>query len=385
MAEDGAVVPACAAAAAPDAGGDGGGADGGGAAGDVVSVRRSVLAARLTCPLCGRLLRDAATITECLHTYIFNQFVGSAYLRSSQIRKSAAALFAALIWAALHWRSSGVDHSLQYIRSKVFPSKRQKVEAPEVSSPVTLPIKRKERSLSSLTVHAPQVSTQKCLTKRRTKASCLRNTLHSTLRGSNITKKVGGWRSLGCHFRAAKNKKSLRTNSEDVHNTEIKSDNPVDKTSDNQAKTKRQLIRQGNLKKRTGNRKLLVLKGKQKKFKPKLTKKKRRRFRALWKGQPPLPQVPSKFLRIKDVDLPASFIQKYLVQKLNISSEAEVEILCGGKTVSQGMTLHDLVDFWLDKGPKGRVQSSVGTAAAGFVVTVFYGRAELPPTENNQG
>jgi len=49
------------AAAAPGAGGDGG-------AGDVVMLRRSALAACLSCPLCGRLFRDAATITECLHT-----------------------------------------------------------------------------------------------------------------------------------------------------------------------------------------------------------------------------------------------------------------------------------------------------------------------------
>ncbi|XP_062214318.1 E3 ubiquitin protein ligase DRIP2-like isoform X2 [Phragmites australis] len=286
------------------------------------------------------------------------------------------------------------DHSLQYVRSKIFPFKRQKVEAPEVTSPVTSPIKRKERSLSSLTIHAPQVSIQKYLTKRRTKISCLRNiSLHSTLRGSNITKKVGGWRPLGCQFRATKNKKSLRSNSEDVNKTENKSDDPVDGTPASQAKTKKQLTRCGNLEKRTGSKKLLILKGKQKKIKAKLPSKKRR-LRALWfylvaafdqKGQPPLSQVPAKFLRIKDVDLPASFIQKYLVQKLNLSSESEVELLCGGKPVSPGMTLHDLADCWLDKGPKGRVRSSVGTPATGFVATVFYGRPEPPPleTENN--
>jgi len=67
-----------------------------------------------------------------------------------------------------------IDHSLQYVRSKVFPFKKQKVEDPEVTSPITSPIKTKERSLSSLTKHAPQMSMQKCLTKRRTKASCLR-------------------------------------------------------------------------------------------------------------------------------------------------------------------------------------------------------------------
>nr|CAB3497852.1 unnamed protein product [Digitaria exilis] len=54
---EGAVL-ACAAAAPGAAGGGGAGAGG----------VRSAFAACLTCPLCGRLLRDAATITECLHT-----------------------------------------------------------------------------------------------------------------------------------------------------------------------------------------------------------------------------------------------------------------------------------------------------------------------------
>nr|AAP44681.1 hypothetical protein [Oryza sativa Japonica Group] len=42
------------------------------------------------------------------------------------------------------------------------------------------------------------------------------------------------------------------------------------------------------------------------------------------RGVPTLPQLPAKYLRIKDVDLPASIIQKYLAQKLNLSSETEL-------------------------------------------------------------
>ncbi|KAL6638046.1 hypothetical protein ACP70R_025618 [Stipagrostis hirtigluma subsp. patula] len=383
---------ALAGAAAADDDAPGAGWDGtGGGAGDVVSVRRSVLAACLRCPLCGRLLRDAATITECLHTFcrkcIHEEFIN---------KEVCSCPTCGIDLGCAPLEKLRIDHSLQYVRSKIFPSKRQKVEATEVTPPVISPVKRKERSLSSLTVHAPQMSVQKRLTKRRTKASYLRNlSLHSTLRGSNTTKKVGGWRPLGSHFRAAKNKRSLKSTSEDVNRTENKSGDPVDGTpsSAKQAKTRKHLTRQKILEKRTGSKKLLTVKGKTKKSKSQLSSKKRR-LRALWiylvaafdqKGQPPLPQVPSKFLRIKDVDLPASFIQKYLVQKLNLSSEAEVEILCGGKTVSPGMTLHDLAYSWLDRGPKGRVRSSVGTPATGFVMTVFYGRPEPPPPQNNLG
>ena len=64
----------------------------------------------------------------------------------------------------------------------------------------------------------------------------------------------------------------------------------------------------------------------------------------------------------------------------------QVDILCGGKPVSPGMTLHDLAGCWLNKGQKGRVRSSVGTPADGFIAKVFYGRSgsSKPETENNQ-
>jgi len=104
---------------------------------------------------------------------------------------------------------------------------------------------------------------------------------HTKLRGSNITKKVGGWRPLGSQFKAAKNKRSLRSKSEDVKMTENKSDDPVDETPTSQSKTKRQFTRRGNLEKRTGSKKLLILTGKQKNIKPKLPNKKRK-LRALW-------------------------------------------------------------------------------------------------------
>ncbi|KAG8092957.1 hypothetical protein GUJ93_ZPchr0012g20456 [Zizania palustris] len=39
-----------------------------GATGEVVTVKRELLAACMTCPICHRLLRDATAISECLHT-----------------------------------------------------------------------------------------------------------------------------------------------------------------------------------------------------------------------------------------------------------------------------------------------------------------------------
>lgn len=64
------------------------------------------------------------------------------------------------------------DHNLQDIRAKIFPFKRRKINALETlpSMAIPPPVKRKERSLSSLGFIAPKVSTQIGTTGKRTKA-----------------------------------------------------------------------------------------------------------------------------------------------------------------------------------------------------------------------
>lgn len=74
------------------------------------------------------------------------------------------------------------DHNLQDVRAKIFPHKRIKVKAPEVMTPVALPAKRKERSLSSLVVSTPRVSTQVGMTGRRSKSVA-----RKASRGSSFT------------------------------------------------------------------------------------------------------------------------------------------------------------------------------------------------------
>lgn len=55
------------------------------------------------------------------------------------------------------------------MRGKIFPSKRRRIKAPEVTPSVALPLRRKERSLSSLVVDTPRVSPQTTLTGKRSK------------------------------------------------------------------------------------------------------------------------------------------------------------------------------------------------------------------------
>jgi len=83
------------------------------------------------------------------------------------------------------------DHNKKDLREKVFPSKKSQgetskveppavetpkveppvVETPAVETPEVLPARRKERSLSSLVVSTPRVSTKTPLTGRRSKVS----------------------------------------------------------------------------------------------------------------------------------------------------------------------------------------------------------------------
>lgn len=76
------------------------------------------------------------------------------------------------------------DHNLQDLRAKIFPLRRRKVKAQGVMPSVSVPVRRKERSLSSLVVSTPRVSTQTGLTGRRTKAVARRA---AALRGSTFS------------------------------------------------------------------------------------------------------------------------------------------------------------------------------------------------------
>ncbi|XP_061994996.1 E3 ubiquitin protein ligase DRIP2-like [Rosa rugosa] len=97
-----------------------------------------------------------------------------------------------------------------------------------------------------------------------------------------------------------------------------------------------------------------------------------------WEGYAPLPQIPSCYLRVKDGNLPSSFIKKYLVKKLNLHSEAEVEILLWGQPIHPTLQLHNLVDLWLQKIPAShKIESFVGSSAKEYVMVITYCRKVL--------
>ncbi|OAY84933.1 E3 ubiquitin protein ligase DRIP2 [Ananas comosus] len=408
-----------------------------------VMVKREVIVARVTCPLCKRLLRDATTISECLHT-----FCKKCIFEKLSDEETDCCPVCNIDLGCTPIEKLRPDHSLQDIRSKIFPFKRRKVEAPEA---VTLPLRRKEKSLSSLVVSTPKVSTPAGFTGRRTKAiprrtSALRglgpivsesvkqehenadrreekssspdtmskmaqNKRQATSNGEPSNHVNGSqlfaerselWKPLNCLVEAANRTKSLKSGPQSpnikdeqlngpdtdghIHRAKVREHSQKSKVQDGKngsvftpAATFRAKRAQGiSRKRRERGASAHSLLGA-------AAAHGQRRFNPIWfsliasfdqKGDPPLPQIPTNYLRIKDGNIPASFIKKYLVQKLNLSNEAEVEITCRGQLVEPTLTLQNLVEIWLRGGSTERVQAPVGTSAKDIVMVLTYGRSK---------
>ncbi|XP_074578243.1 E3 ubiquitin protein ligase DRIP2-like isoform X1 [Curcuma longa] len=132
----------------------------------VVTVKRKQLVACMTCPICHKLIRDATTISECLHTFCRKCIYEK--LTSEEID---CCPICNIELGCVPIEKLRADHNLQDLRSKIFPFKRRKIEALENFPLVTFPAKRKERSLSSLVVDTPQIAAQTALHGRRTRAA----------------------------------------------------------------------------------------------------------------------------------------------------------------------------------------------------------------------
>ncbi|MED6197502.1 hypothetical protein PIB30_057009 [Stylosanthes scabra] len=88
-----------------------------------------------------------------------------------------------------------------------------------------------------------------------------------------------------------------------------------------------------------------------------------------------LPKISPSFLRIKDGSLLVSHIKMYIVKKLGLVSESEVEISLQGKPVLPCMELQQLVELWLQTKPLNeKFQTHVGSSAKDFVMVLSYHR-----------
>ncbi|KAF1878350.1 hypothetical protein Lal_00047017 [Lupinus albus] len=87
-----------------------------------------------------------------------------------------------------------------------------------------------------------------------------------------------------------------------------------------------------------------------------------------------LAQISTRFIRVKDGSLPVSYIEKYIVKKLGLPSDAEVEILLWGQPVLSSWKLQNLVELWLQTMPKDeKIHTFVGSSAKDFVMVLSYG------------
>ncbi|CAN4098155.1 unnamed protein product [Withania somnifera] len=418
-----------------------------------VKVKRDKIAACITCPLCHNLFREATTISECLHT-----FCRKCIYKKLSDEETECCPICKIDLGCVPLEKLRPDHNLQDIRAKICPYKRRKVQAPEVVPSVTPPIRRKERSLSSLVVSTPRVSAQTGTTGRRSKSVA-----RKILRGStfsvekpvkeeessgedqldsasspetlikftqnirqnsssvelfgqptpdNVTEngmdqwesKVDLWKPLNCLVEAANRSKSAKFTSQ---GSIVKSD--FLHSFDNEAHVRKTKVKRHGLEIKVHDDKnncgpAHLGSDKPKKMRRKSQKKAsefggfsispqtvldaiatkcERRNKPIWfslvasedqEGDAPLPQISASFLRIKDGYIPVSYIQKYLMRKLDLTREDEVEIRCMGQLIVPTLQVNTLVDMWLETITSERVTVTTGSSAKEFVMVLVYAR-----------
>ncbi|KAM3360601.1 hypothetical protein P3S68_015455 [Capsicum galapagoense] len=96
-----------------------------------------------------------------------------------------------------------------------------------------------------------------------------------------------------------------------------------------------------------------------------------------------LPQIPKAFIRVKDENVTVFMVKTYLVRKLGLSNEAEVEISCMGQNLMHTLTLKHVRDaIWLPglleffKSKTDFIKSSQG-ASVNYIMSLDYGQTCL--------
>ncbi|KAL0710484.1 hypothetical protein Bca4012_017462 [Brassica carinata] len=410
-------------------------------------VKRERVVACMTCPLCDNLLRDATTISECLHTFCRK----CIYEKITEDEIECCPVCDIDLGGA-PLEKLRPDHILQDLRAKIFPLKRKRERAPEMLSSIALPARRKERSISSLVVSTPRVVSAQTGTtgkrskskrtvkkeeefgddhtesasspetlqnftqnKRQLKKSSYAEPIHSlsNRRNKDVAEpwdsKLHLWKPLNFLVDVANGKKPSKTSSSqgldpksehgnashnDVHGSKTKtkdhkrkckleeeiSNNGDPTTSETAAKLKRTRRTRRKRSSSFGDSRIPPLADA-------ASLKQDRRNGPVWfslvasnnqEGEISLPQIPANYLRIRDGNIPVSFIQKYLMRKLDLKSETEVEIRCMGEAVIPTLELHSLVELWLETTSKHeRVAATIGSSAKEFVMVLVYAR-KLP-------
>ncbi|KAF8047607.1 hypothetical protein N665_2930s0001 [Sinapis alba] len=417
-------------------------------------VKRERMVACMTCPLCDNLLRDATTISECLHTFCRK----CIYEKITEDEIECCPVCDIDLGGA-PLEKLRPDHILQDLRAKIFPLKRKRERALEVLSSVTLPARRKERSISSLVVSTPRVSAQTGTTGKRSKSLMRKdvcgngsfakrtvkkeeefgddhtesasspetlqiftqnkrqlkkssyaepNQALSNRRNNDVAEpwdsKLHLWKPLNFLVDVANGTKPSKSSTSQV--LDSKSDHGNASHNDvqgNQTKTKdhkrkckleEEISNNGDpTTSKTANKVKRTRRTRRKRSStfgdsriPPLADaaslKQERENGPVWfslvasnnqEGEISLPQIPANYLRIRDGNIPVSFIQKYLMRKLDLKNETEVEIRCMGEAVIPTLELYSLVELWLETTSKHEtVATTIGSSAKEFVMVLVY-------------
>lgn len=91
--------------------------------------------------------------------------------------------------------------------------------------------------------------------------------------------------------------------------------------------------------------------------------------------EPFLPQIPKNYLRIKDGRMTVRLLLKYLVSKLKLESESEIEITCRGQQLLPFLTLQHVRDnIWTPRDTTTRPLLS-DSSTTDHVMVLHYGRS----------
>ncbi|XP_034692139.1 protein LAX PANICLE 2-like isoform X1 [Vitis riparia] len=94
-----------------------------------------------------------------------------------------------------------------------------------------------------------------------------------------------------------------------------------------------------------------------------------------------LPQVPKAYIRVREENVTVLMVQKYLVTKLGLSNEAEIDISCMGEKLLQWQTLRHVWDsVWLpriiesENSTAALVGNPGGHRSTNYLMSLQYGR-----------
>ncbi|GAV71483.1 hypothetical protein CFOL_v3_14977 [Cephalotus follicularis] len=89
--------------------------------------------------------------------------------------------------------------------------------------------------------------------------------------------------------------------------------------------------------------------------------------------EPFFPQISKSYLRIKDGRMTVRLLMKYLINKLKLDSESEVEITCRGQQLLPFLTLQHVRDnIW---SPREAVTLLQGSSSTDHIMVLHYGRS----------